>query len=271
MGTGCVICQYRVPSNGVHMGLLAVTSRGPEMGIGTIPRHTAHMRAGEIVATTPQTPPKSAAGCCHAATTTLATEQARHATQHIRGANAAESMHTHGGSIAQMHEMERNAAPGSVMYMNRTGNEPMYQHTRSNPVDPARAQQTASDVAAGTQRFADVNQALAEGYSMRVAGGDLSKDMLFYHFKNESLINDGDLINPNRPEELIYYKHADGSFELAGAVYVTPPGVAGPDLGGGSWHSHGTELKSQMLHVWLNTTDIDTMFGHARPKQLYQR
>lgn len=77
------------------------------------------------------------------------------------------------------------------------------------------------------------------------------------------LIDDGVILDPTRPEALIYYDKPDGSSVLMGVVYIMPPGLPAPDVGGPitPWYQNPTPCfsdecsakggLSQMLRIWL--------------------
>jgi hypothetical protein len=142
---------------------------------------------------------------------------------------------------------------------------------------PTAAEQAAADrlVAAtrlGAARYTDSTTAEQDGYRQVTP-------FAFYgaraaHFQRDLAIIDGRLLDPRRPEHLIYLKTADGRLTLIGVMYLAPPGQGLP-IGGPltSWHTHrdlcanrrgvvpilptgtclsGTSpLQLEMLHVWL--------------------
>jgi len=127
----------------------------------------------------------------------------------------------------------------------------------------------------GVARFADFEAAAADGYVQATS-------FAFYgpraaHFFNPAYTRDGDLLDPRRPETLMYLKRDDGTLELLGVMYTAPAG-RGPAVGGPltPWHAHpdlcgargglvlmnpdgacppgAFPLDFEMLHVWL--TDV---------------
>jgi hypothetical protein len=142
---------------------------------------------------------------------------------------------------------------------------------------PTAAEQAAADelvaaTRAGVARFADVRDAEAAGY--RVVTPFAFYGARAAHFQNPAYATDGRLLDPERPEDLMYLKHDDGSLTLVGVMFVAPIGK-GPRVGGPltNWHVHddlcaslsglaptlptgacpdGTRsLNIEMLHVWL--------------------
>jgi hypothetical protein len=105
------------------------------------------------------------------------------------------------------------------------------------------------------------------------------------HFHNAAYAADGVLLDPNRPEDLIYLKMPDGTMEFLGVMFLAPPGK-GPDTGGPltMWHSHdnlclapganltrrvngqciggGVPITQEMMHVWV-FNHPDGPFAHV--------
>lgn len=77
------------------------------------------------------------------------------------------------------------------------------------------------------------------------------------------LLGDGVALDPTRPEALIYYERPDGSSTLLGVVYIMPPGLPAPVIGGPltPWQQRPAPCPasscesapgmSNMLYVWL--------------------
>lgn len=130
------------------------------------------------------------------------------------------------------------------------------------------------DTKAGTARFADFSVAQAEGYKQITPWiGALA------HFHNAAYAASSRVLDPTRPDELIYARLPDKSIKLVGAMFLAKPGQVGPKVGGPLtvWHAHdnlcfslrtgmvaaladdkgacpaGTVLypTPEMLHVWL--------------------
>jgi hypothetical protein len=97
------------------------------------------------------------------------------------------------------------------------------------------AAKLAAATAAGIAKYADVDVALADGY--RPFG---SPDALMVHYGNSRFEKDGRVLDPTRPETLVYAGTPDGPL-LLGAMYSlpgldrTPPDVGGPLT---PWHVH---------------------------------
>jgi hypothetical protein len=138
--------------------------------------------------------------------------------------------------------------------------------------EQAAADQLVTATKAGVDRFADIAAAEAAGYR-------IVTPFAFYgaraaHFHNDAYALDGRVLDPERPEDLVYLKQDDGQLVLLGVMYLAPVGE-GPAVGGPltQWHTHddlcgsadglvpslpsgecppGTgPLGVEMLHVWL--------------------
>jgi hypothetical protein len=152
----------------------------------------------------------------------------------------------------------------------------------------AAAGQLVSDTKSGIARLADYNTAVTEGYKQitpYVLGQGASK----YgpaHFYNAAYDKDGQLLDPSKPEALVYFKMPGGKMILLGAMFLAPIGQ-GPTPGGAltTWHTHdnlcaginGITLKNQqgecptgakaltekeeMMHVWI-FDNPDGPFAH---------
>jgi len=152
----------------------------------------------------------------------------------------------------------------------------MYGNTNA----PTAAQVTAAanlikETDASLVRFENVNNALAAGYTYRLATN--GEEHLLYDGGNPAYQG----LNPADPSSLVYAINVKGHAPiLLGAMYLMPDGVSGPQVGGGltRWHAHlevcegdqiiiagfGVALRghcnpstwtdqytTQMLHVWV--------------------
>jgi hypothetical protein len=127
------------------------------------------------------------------------------------------------------------------------------------------ANRPASDlvrvVRAATARFKDVAQAEAEGYSLMfgcVSGPDWGAMGL--HYVNLALVGDG-VLDPTKPEIVIYEPLPNGKLRLTGADYLVFAGAwhatnqATPQLGGQLMHLIESPNRYGLpdfytLHVW---------------------
>jgi hypothetical protein len=73
------------------------------------------------------------------------------------------------------------------------------------------------------------------------------------HLVNPSLATStSDLLDPSKPQSLVYAALPDGSQVLSGVLFTAPIGL-GPCPGGSStlWHYHHPGATREMIHVWL--------------------
>ncbi|GIW06289.1 MAG: hypothetical protein KatS3mg060_1094 [Dehalococcoidia bacterium] len=135
----------------------------------------------------------------------------------------------------------------------------------------------------GSARFADFHVAQQEGYRQvtRYPFGDGTYGPA--HFVAERYVSDGQLLDPEHPESLMYARLPDGRMAFLGVMFLAPKGK-GPTPGGPitSWHSHdnlcigadgvvpkragrcpaGTAaVTNEMMHLWL-FDHPDGPFGH---------
>lgn len=98
----------------------------------------------------------------------------------------------------------------------------------------------ASELVESTKRFLeryrDPEEARRDGYFNGTPGaGGVN------HWLNLQYMKDGRILDPARPENLMYYRTSSGREVLVGAMYVMQaPGEAGPRIGGEMtrWHLH---------------------------------
>jgi hypothetical protein len=173
-------------------------------------------------------------------------------------------------------------------------------HGHDHQVSAAEQEAAAKlvgDTEAGTARFEDFEAAQAEGYEqMTGKGGRYRPLFLPAHFINKGYVEDGRVLDPERPEGLMYMKTLDGGMKLVGVMYVAPRGE-GPtdDRALTQWHTHirlcidydedtgvvvslkrlggcseGSSPVSEleMMHVWLFDHPDGPLAPHLKPKDV---
>jgi hypothetical protein len=105
------------------------------------------------------------------------------------------------------------------------------------PVEQHRAETLLRQTIADLQKFATPAAAMAAGY--RSIGDALTGDE---HYVNWSSVDDGHILDPTRPESLVY-ENRTGTQQIAAAMYMLPFGSRfsdAPDVGGAltQWHVH---------------------------------
>jgi hypothetical protein len=150
----------------------------------------------------------------------------------------------------------------------------------------------AAQVRTSAARFEDINVAFAEGYVQSTPGV-----RGFPHFHNRRYASDGRVLDPERPESLVYYQPPNGERKLVGTLFLMPSGQPGPQFGGPLtvWHTHanpcfnaqqtrlaafanaqgqcpaGTILRettAPMLHVWLVDNPGGVFANEMEPTQM---
>ena len=136
----------------------------------------------------------------------------------------------------------------------------IYEIDRFHGVEPTTNQQRATEElvqrsfeVAEKRGWYDLDQAVKDGYRQ------LFRDPV--HFANEAFIMDDRILDPERPEYLMYYKTPKGTY-LAGFMFVVrSPREEGPQVGGAltKWHYHVWSrprcLKSGRITVGLANED----------------
>jgi hypothetical protein len=133
-------------------------------------------------------------------------------------------------------------------------------YAAATPEQQAAADDLRASVAAAVAPYADVDAAVAAGYRVVPATANT-----IAHYVDPAATRDGRVLDPSRPEGLVYYAAGEGDPVLLGAFFIAPPGEPVPDDAGGIvvWHSHDpscagffappdqpcTETR-RMLHVW---------------------
>ena len=105
------------------------------------------------------------------------------------------------------------------------------------PAEQERAEQLLRATITDLPKFADTSKAEAAGY--RTIGDSVTGDE---HFVNWSYVNDGKILDPKRPESLVY-EWRNGKQTVVAAMYMLPFGshfTDIPDVGGDltQWHVH---------------------------------
>ncbi|HVM14971.1 MAG TPA: hypothetical protein VM287_11680 [Egibacteraceae bacterium] len=117
----------------------------------------------------------------------------------------------------------------------------------ATPQERAAAEQLVAATTAGVARFADLAVAKAEGYQA------VTPEFLpIVHYVHRGYLTNGDVLDPARPESLVYGVAEDRAV-LLGAMFLMPePGVPGPRIGGPltTWHTHDDlcfDLEREMV------------------------
>jgi hypothetical protein len=162
-----------------------------------------------------------------------------------RSAIAESAAHEHGGHVhASVHEESGPSAHALV-------------HEESGPsahaagsCQPSSAQLGAAarliaDTRWGLGRFVDLRAALGVGYVASQPGRRAIK-----HYFNPGYVTDGRVLNPARPEGLVYAFTARGPVVVAAVYLMNRPGEPGRAVGGclTGWHGHDNLCSSDPGH-----------------------
>jgi len=107
-------------------------------------------------------------------------------------------------------------------------------------------------VRAADARFADVKQAISEGYSPIPCADSPDGGSMGVHYVNMDYIK-SDVVDINKPQAILYEPEADGSLKLMAVEYFTSKGPA--DLDGHLFNYMATPNRWGLpaeyeLHVW---------------------
>ncbi|MGH2759344.1 MAG: hypothetical protein ACRDKJ_07230, partial [Actinomycetota bacterium] len=97
----------------------------------------------------------------------------------------------------------------------------------------AEAWELLAEVRASVARFEDEDAAVEAGY--RPPRDPKARAA---HYINPTYMWDDEILDPRRPEGLVYFTDQDGTQTLVGAVFKSPLGVDPPNPGGVRWHTH---------------------------------
>jgi hypothetical protein len=154
----------------------------------------------------------------------------------------------------------------------------------------ARAEALWTASVAGAERWRDPEAAVAAGFRFRDGEAGSERRARFLHVPNPAWRADGRVLDPERPETLVYWDGPGGQLTLVGVMYTAARGAPGPAVGGPitRWHDHescrdpvtrarlgrpvdGTcpqgqvyRRSGEMMHVWF-TGDLATAFARRAP------
>jgi hypothetical protein len=154
--------------------------------------------------------------------------------------------------------------------------------------EQARAEALWKASAANAERWSDPEAAEAAGFRFRDDEAGPGRRVRFLHVPNPAWRSDGRVLDPARPETLVYW--TGDRLTLVGVMYTAARGASGPAVGGPiiRWHDHescrdpATRAKlgrpvdgacpegqvfrrsGEMMHVWF-TDDLATAFARRAP------
>jgi len=137
-----------------------------------------------------------------------------------------------------------SAGPAQVLAQDGHSHMAADQQTELTAEQKNKAGALLKTVRQATERFKDVSVAMAEGYALQfgcVSGGD--SGAMGLHYVNGDLVNSG-VLDPTRPQIVIYEPMPDGSLKLTGADFLV---IAD------QWnatHSGPPQLMGQLFHLF---------------------
>ncbi len=139
---------------------------------------------------------------------------------------------------------------------------------QATPDEQANAARLLADVKAGIAKYASLQAALADGYESKKSFGP---EVRTAHFRNKAFVTDDRILDPKRPEGLVYMHTPEGRTVLLGAFFVAPRGQ-GPRPGGPltEWHTHNERGHSEMMHVWIVVDKPDPVAFGRMTRELRQ-
>jgi hypothetical protein len=143
---------------------------------------------------------------------------------------------------------------------------------------------------ASAERWRDPEAAAAAGFRFRDGEAGPERRPRFLHVPNPAWRADGRVLDPDRPETLVYWNGPGGELTLVGVMYTAARGAPGPAVGGPitRWHDHEScrdpvtraklgrpvdgacpqgqvyRRSGEMMHVWF-TGDLATAFARRAP------
>ncbi len=173
-------------------------------------------------------------------------------------------------------------ATSAVSYQDKLAAEPggpsssagqKEEHHADCEESPALEQQEAADklaveTKAGVAKYVDLSAAEADGYQPSSPSW-----RPITHYLNPAYQSDGEILDPDRPEALVYANTSEGTVLLGAMYLMSEPGDSGPQIGGclTQWHAHslwGWETP-EMMHVW--SLDLPGgPFSELRPRQFVE-
>jgi hypothetical protein len=163
------------------------------------------------------------------------------------------------------------------------GHEHSHHHAGTRPGEfPALASASSSARSQVTELWRNTLRAAADLFPTYESAEALKfsryplkwKRPLLFHLRRDGYAKDKVVLDPTRPESLVYWWPKRGAPVLVGFMYRAPLGKP-PAFGGKllAWHSHtenGHQGDNQMTHVWL-TGDVRSALANCLPVDQLQK
>jgi hypothetical protein len=202
-----------------------------------------------------------------------------------------EASHVHASATATATEAETGGDANGPETAEHTHDPNIPEVAAATDEERARAEALWKASAASAEQWRDPDAAAAAGFRFRDkddAGPE--RRVRFLHVPNPAWRADGQVLDPARPETLIYWNGPGDRLTLVGVMYTAARGAPGPAVGGPitRWHDHescrdpDTRAKlgrpvdgacpegqvyrrsGEMMHVWF-TDDLATAFARRAP------
>jgi hypothetical protein len=193
------------------------------------------------------------------------------------------------GAAGHDHDAAASAQAGDTTAHPHGANLP---NVAATDQERAQAEALWKASAAHAQQWRDPKAAAAAGFRFKQDAGAAGpgRAVRFLHVPNPAWRADGRVLDPTRPETLVYWRDARDRLALVGVMYTAAKGMPGPTVGGPitRWHTHescrdpATRAKlgrpvdgrcpdgqvyrrsGEMMHVWF-TDDLQTAFARRAP------
>jgi len=142
--------------------------------------------------------------------------------------------------------------------------------TAPTPQQQEAADKLVADTKAGVAKYTDLSAATTTGYQpMSPTWQPVT------HYLNPAYQQDGKVLDPSRPEALVYANTSKGPI-LVAAMYLMPdPGDPGPQIGGclTQWHAHSLLgwQTPEMMHMWIIDVPGGSFSEEVKPRELFGR
>jgi len=161
----------------------------------------------------------------------------------------------------------------------------------ASPTQNVAAKRLLRELRLSSQHWRDPDAAARAGFNTRRPHRRLGETrVMWFHAEHRRWSQDGDHLNPRRPEVLIYADVPGKPLVLVGVMFSMPRGAHGPTPGGPitRWHWHRVCVKggkrglspgpggtcpsgatmrngSEMMHVWF-TSDLRSAYAIHAPE-----
>lgn len=117
---------------------------------------------------------------------------------------------------------------------------------------------------AATARYQDIEQAISDGYAQATdCWSEPQQGAQGFHYLNAALLDD--VVDPTKPEFLMYIPSETGKLRLVGVEYAVPDSEPTPSLFGQTFQHAPRGAPLLGLHAWLWEANPDGVFADWNP------